>query len=140
MTYLVDTNVISELRKGVRCDPNVAAWYAGVAETGLFLSVLVIGEIRSGIERLRRRDRPQAAAIASWLAAITRDFEDRILPIDRAVAEVWGRNNARRPIAAVDGLIAATARVHGLIVVTRNVADFARTGCPLLNPFEARAK
>lgn len=140
MTYLVDTNVISELRKGARCDPNVAAWYAGVAEAGLFLSVLVIGEIRSGIERLRRRDPRQAAAIASWLAAITRDFEDRILPIDRAVAEVWGLYNARHPIAAVDGLLAATARVYGLILVTRNVADFARTRCALLNPFEARAK
>ena len=136
MTYLVDTNVFSELRKGDRCDPHVAGWFAGVDEEDLNLSVLVIGEIRRGIETVRRRDVAGAAALERWLARLVRDHGDRLLPVDRAVAEEWGRLSALRPASVVDGLLAATARVHGLTLVTRNVRDVAWTGVACLDPFE----
>lgn len=139
MSFLLDTNVLSELRKGSRCDSHVAAWVSAVDDAGLFLSVLVIGEIRQGIEAVRGRDARSAAALDAWLARITAEYEDRILPVDRPVAEAWGRLNASTPLPAIDGLLAATARVHGLTFVTRNVTDAARSGVPCLDPFQRRA-
>lgn len=136
MTFLIDTNVISELRKGQGCDPNVAAWYASVEEADLYLSVLVTGEIRRGIERARRRDPARAAVFERWLGAIDGAFADRVLPIDRAVADEWGRLSAIRPIPAVDGLLAATAKVHAMTLATRNEADVAGLGALVLNPFK----
>ena len=135
MSYLLDTNVISELRKGERADPNVTAWFADLADEEIFLSVLTIGEIRRGIESVRRRDPDSAAALDRWLALLSEAHGDRILPIDRAIAEEWGRMNAPDPLPVVDGLLAATARVLGLTLVTRNIADVEGAGVELLDPF-----
>jgi predicted nucleic acid-binding protein len=135
LSYLLDTNIISELRKGERANSNVAAWFAGIADEEVFLSVLTIGEIRRGIESVRRRDPDSAAALDRWLALLTEAYADRILSVDRAVAEEWGRMNVPDPLPVVDGLLAATARVLGLTLVTRNVADVKGTGAQLLDPF-----
>jgi predicted nucleic acid-binding protein len=137
VTYLVDTNVASEERRP-NADPNVRAWWASVDETQVFLSVLLIGEARRGIERLRRRDPAQAAVLDEWLARLRRHAADRILPITGEIADEWGRLNVPDPLPPIDGLLAATARVRGLILVTRNTADFERSGVRLLNPFEPR--
>jgi predicted nucleic acid-binding protein len=134
--YLIDTNIISEVGKGRRCDRHVAAWYRDTRDDELFLSVLVVGEIRQGIERLRPRNRQRAAALEHWLQEILTSFSDRILPIDERVAQVWGRMNAREPLAAVDSLLAATAEAHGMTLVTRNLKDIERSGARCLNPFE----
>ncbi len=106
----------------------------GADESAPFTSVLVVGEIRRGIESLRRRDVPSALALELWLAALTDGFADRILPVERTVAEEWGRLNVPDPLPTVDGLLAATARVHGLTLVTRNTRDVACTGVPRLDP------
>ena len=138
MNYLIDTNIISEVRKGRRCDPNVASWYERIEDASLYLSVLVIGEIRKGIERIRPKDKTQANAIEDWLLAVDKAFGERILPVDRAVANEWGRLNASRPLPVVDGLLAATAKIHRMTLVTRNTADIADLGVHILNPFELR--
>ena len=135
MIYLLDTNVVSELRKGPRGHPNVVAWFSGVADGDLCLSVLVVGEIRRGIESVRRRDGAKASALDQWLTRLVRDHGERILPVDRAVAEEWGRLSAARSVSVVDTLLAATARVHGLTLVTRNVRDVEWTGVSCVNPF-----
>ena len=137
MRYLIDTNVISELRKGARADRRVADWFAGLTEDDLYVSVLTIGEIRKGIERIRLRDRRAAASLERWLHEVLEAHQDRILPVDEAVADEWGRLNVPDPLPVVDGLLAATATVHGLVLATRNVKDLRRTGVRLLNPFEA---
>ncbi len=139
MTFLVDTNVISEVRKNAACDGRVAAWYASIGDGDLYLSVLVMGEIRKGIELARRRDPKKAAALEEWLEDVGVAFGDRILPIDRAVADEWGRMSARRPIPVIDGMLAATAKVHRMTLVTRNDADVAGLGARVLNPFKAGA-
>ena len=136
MTFLIDTNIISEVRKGDRGNPAVAAWWNGVAEDDLWLSPLVLGEIRKGVELARRRDPRKAEALEAWLADLMSGFGDRVLPVDAAVAEQWGKMNALRPIPVVDALLAATAKVNGLALVTRNVADVAGLDVDVLNPFE----
>lgn len=138
MIYLLDTNVLSELRKGRRCNPGVAAWFSAIADPDLCLSVLVIGEIRRGIEGIRRRDGARAAALDQWLTRLVRDHGERILPVDRPVAEEWGRLTAVRAASVVDVLLAATARVHRLTLVTRNVRDVQWTGVSCVNPFTPR--
>jgi predicted nucleic acid-binding protein len=135
LSYLLDTNVISELRKGERADSNVTAWFADIADEEIFLSVLTIGEIRRGIESVRRSDPDAAAALDRWLALVSEAHGDRILSVDRAIAEEWGRLNVPDPLPVVDGLLAATARVLALTFVTRNVADVEGTGVDLLDPF-----
>ena len=137
MSYLLDTNVISEIRKQERSDRNVYRWWSGVRDAELHLSVLVLGEIRKGTEGVRGKDPKQADALERWLQAVYKAFEGRILGIDSAVAEEWGQMNARRPFPALDGLLAATAKIHGLTLVTRNVGDVADSGVSLLNPFAA---
>jgi len=137
VTWLIDTNVLSELRKGDGADAGVRAWFDGAAESELFTSVLVVGEIRRGIERLRQRDVAAALALEQWLMHIAFGFADRILGIDFAVAERWGRLNVPTAQPTVDGLLAATALEHDLILVTRNVRDVERTEVRCLNPFEA---
>lgn len=134
MSFLLDTNVVSEARKR---DPNphLKAWIDAVPGDALYLSVLVLGEVRRGIERLRRRDAPQAAMYETWLAQLLTDFRDRIVPVTPAIAQEWGRLNIPDPLPAVDGLMAATAKVHGWTFVTRNTAGLARPGLSLLNPF-----
>jgi predicted nucleic acid-binding protein len=136
MKFLVDTNVISEIGKGRGCDRNVAAWCQSVELGSVCLSVLVVGELRAGIERLRQRDAGRAARLERSLILTADMFADRIFGVDRRIAESWGRLNAEGRIPTVDGLIAATALVHGMIVVTRNVRDFAGTGVRVLNPFD----
>lgn len=135
MSYLIDTNVISELRKGKRADPGVVSWFEGLVDEEVFLSALTLGEIRRGIESIRRRDSAAAAALESWLGRISEAHRDRIVPIDRAIAEEWGRMNAPDPLPVVDGLLAATAKVVGLTLATRNTDDIARSGVSFLNPF-----
>ncbi len=135
MSFLIDTNVISEVRKGARCDPGVSAWWAGVSDDEIYLSVLTTGEIRKGIENVRRRDPEGAASLEGWLYRILNDFADRVLSIDIPIADEWARLNVPDPLPVIDGLIAATAKVRGLIVVTRNTSDIERTGARVLNPF-----
>ncbi|HEY4779230.1 MAG TPA: type II toxin-antitoxin system VapC family toxin [Solirubrobacterales bacterium] len=137
MPYLIDTNVISELRKGERADPAVTSWFAALADEDVFLSVLTIGEIRRGIESIRRRDPEAAAALDSWLGRVYGAHRDRIVGIDQAIAEEWGRMNVPDPLPVVDGLLAATAKVTGLTVATRNSDDFVRTGVSIVDPFSA---
>jgi predicted nucleic acid-binding protein len=138
VSYLLDTNVLSELRKGPRCDARVGAWFSSVAEEDLWLSVLVVGEIRRGIEAVKRRDPRKAGSLERWLTRLARDHGDRILPVDRAVAEEWGRLGAVRSISVIDALLAATARVHGLTLATRNLRDVEWTGASCVNPFAER--
>lgn len=135
--YLIDTNIISEVRKGKRCDARVAAWYRQVRDDELFLSVLVIGEIRQGVERLRTRNPRRAHRLEQWLEELLRSFGDRVLPVDERVARNWGRLNARDTFPVVDSLLAATAEAHGLILVTRNLKDIERSGVRCMNPFES---
>jgi len=134
VSFLLDTNVLSEARKPAG-DANVKAWIQSVSGADLHLSVLVVGEIRQGIERLRRRDPLQADVYERWLATLGRDYADRIIPITAAIAEEWGRLNVPHPLPTIDGLLAATAIVMDLTLVTRNTADVASTGVALLNPF-----
>jgi predicted nucleic acid-binding protein len=137
VSFLVDTNVLSELRKGRRANRGVRAWFGAVDDDDLFTSVLVIGELRRGVASIRRRDSAAAAALEQWLARLTELFSDRILAIDVAVADRWGALNVPDPLPTVDGLLAATALVHGLTLVTRNTRDVARTGVALIDPFES---
>jgi predicted nucleic acid-binding protein len=137
--FLVDTNVISELRKGARADANVRRWFESVDESAIFLSVLVTGEIRRGIEIIRKRDPRAASALERWLDDLVQTHSDRVLPVDAVIANAWGRLDARGTLPVVDGLLAATARVHDLTLVTRNLKDVARTGVVLLNPFAPAA-
>jgi predicted nucleic acid-binding protein len=137
LSYLLDTNVISELRKGERADPHVRKWFRELADEEIFLSVLTIGEIRRGIENVRRRDPESAAVLDSWLARLGEAHRDRILPVDRTIAEEWGRMNAPDPLPVVDGLLAATAKVIGLTFVTRNIADVKGSGVDLVDPFSS---
>jgi toxin FitB len=137
VSYLIDTNVISELRKGDRCDPAVAAWWAKVDEDELWISALVLGEIRRGIELARRRDPQKAKALEAWLEEMVAGFGDRILRVDEQVADEWGRMNAIRPLPVIDALLAATARVNSLTFVTRNGSDVQGVGVDILNPFAA---
>jgi predicted nucleic acid-binding protein len=137
LSFVIDTNVVSEARKGARADPGVMQWLSSVAAEDLYITVLVIGEIRQGVEGLRRRDPIQAGHLETWLSELRRLYADRILPIDLEAAEEWGRMNVPDPISSRDGLMAATAKVRGMTFVTRNTADVERTGVRLLNPFDA---
>jgi predicted nucleic acid-binding protein len=136
VNYLLDTNIISEVRKGAKCDAKVAAWYDLIDDADIYLSVLVLGEIRKGVERARPSNPAQARALEKWLATLAESFADRILPIDQAVADEWGRAGAKRPVSTVDALLAATAKVHGMTLATRNVSDVADLGSAFVNPFE----
>jgi len=140
VSYLLDTNVVSEIRKGARADKAVMKWLSEVDDEDLHLSVLVLGELRQGVERLRARDPAAAERLDRWLRRLAEGYEGRILLVDQPVAQEWGRLNVPDPMPAVDGLLAATALVHNLTLVTRNTRDVARTGARLLNPFEGGAR
>ena len=136
MSYLIDTNIISEVRKGTRCDAHVSAWYASVSDEDLFLSTLVLGEIRKGVELARPRDSARAVALERWLLDVEAAFNGRVLGIDNAVSDQWGRMSAIRSLPAIDGLLAATALTNGLTLVTRNDRDVAGLGAAVFNPFK----
>jgi predicted nucleic acid-binding protein len=132
--YLLDTNVLSELRKR-QPSRNVLAWVAATPPGALFTSSLVIGELRKGIENVRRRDQAQATRLADWLAELRTGYGDRILPVTSDIAERWGRFSSPGPVPVVEGLLAATAQEHGLVLATRNVKDVRRTGVACVDPF-----
>ena len=136
MSLLVDTNVISELRKGSRANPHVLAWFMGVAEEDIRLTSSPWGSCGAVDERLRERDARQAGALERWLRQVMRDHAERILPVDYRVAEQWGRLTAMRSGSVIDTLMAATAQVFDLVLVTRNVKHVAWTGVSYLNPFD----
>lgn len=136
--YLLDTDVISEARKGEKANPGVRAFLREAARDGsaLFLSVISIGELRRGVEVIRHRgDGPQAARLERWLDRVSIDFGDAILPFDQEAAHVWGRLRAPNAENPLDKQIAATALIHDLTVVTRNVSHYQTTSARLLNPF-----
>ena len=133
MSFLIDTNVISETRKRAP-DARVLAWFRQADQKDLFISVLTLGELVKGVARRARTD-PPAAALDHWVRGIERLFSDHVIPIDAEIAAAWGRLDAERPLPVIDALIAATARVHGLALVTRNVRDFKRTGVRCINPW-----
>jgi hypothetical protein len=134
--YLLDTNVVSELRKRDRANRFVTTWFRQRRPRELFISVLTLGELRRGAERVARRDPHSAAALRTWLDRTRVRFRDRIVDVDGVVADRWGRLGVADPLPDVDGLLAATALVHGMTVVTRNVRHVAPTGALHLNPFE----
>ena len=136
MSFLVDTCALSELVKP-KPSSDVCDWFDAAPPVALFVSVLTLGEIRKGVEKLE--DGRQRARIATWLeTALPAWFEDRVLPVDAGIADEWGRLVARlpRPIPTIDSLIAATAIRHRLAIVTRNESDFATTGVDILNPWK----
>ena len=135
--FLLDTNVVSELRKFGRVDRNVAAWARTAASSSLFLSVVVVYELEIGVRLMERRDRAQGAVLRAWLdGKVLASFAGRILPVDRVVALRSAALQVPDPKPVRDGFIAATALVHGLTVVTRNVGDFRTTGATVLNPWD----
>lgn len=136
MKFLLDTNVVSELRKGARADTGLREWFATVESDDLALSVLVFGELRLGILRIRRRDPQSAGHLATWLARLERTYQGRTLEIDHRVIETWAELNAPRSLPVIDSLQAATAVVHGLTFVTRNISDLIGVPARLLNPFQ----
>jgi hypothetical protein len=134
---LLDTVVVSELRKGARADPAVIAWQASVAAVPAYLSVITLIEIRCGLRRIAARDPSFATRLEAWYRErLLPRFHDHLLEVDRTVAEAAAGLTAGRTLPPHDALIAATARVHRLILVTRNAADFADTGVPVINPWE----
>lgn len=135
MAWLLDTNVLSERRKRERCAPPVRSWFESVEDEDLFTSVLVIGEIWRGIEVLRLRDVATARALDRWLRGLEESFANRILPVTVEICDLWGRLCPDQPLPPIDGLLAATALQHSLTLVTRNVADVARAGVDVFNPF-----
>ena len=135
MGYLIDTNVLSELRKQENCNKAVKAWFETVGDEEIFLSVLCIGEIQKGIGLLRRRDAQQADKLEVWLTELLDKYKNRILVVTTEIAQIWGEFSVPDPISVVDGLLAATAYVHDLTFVTRNIKDVERTGVSMINPF-----
>ena len=133
--FLLDTNILSELRKGNRCDLGVRQWIENVPSEELYVSVVVLGEIRQGVERIRMRDQTQARTLEKWLQNVTLHFADRILLVDENVADQWGRLGVRQPVPVLDAFLAATALAHDLAVVSRDHEGFRNTGVKVLNPF-----
>jgi toxin FitB len=132
MGFLIDTNVLSELRKDKKANPGVRQWYAQTNGNELYVSVLTLGEIRQGIEQIRRRDVIAAESLQCWFERLE---TGRILPITQKIADCWGRINVPDKLPVIDGYLAATALVHDLTLVTRNIKDVERSGVKLLNPF-----
>ncbi len=138
MMYLLDTNVISELRKHNNANPGVQQFFQNATEQNarLYISVITLGELRRGVERIRHRgDQPQADLLEAWLQTILEDYTDHILDFTTTEAQVWGRLRVPHPQNAIDKQLAATALTCGLTLVTRNISDFAGTGVDLINPF-----
>jgi len=139
MDYLLDTNVLSELRKGSHADEHVRDWAQSATGERHYISVLSLGEIRKGIERLRRTAPKKCEVFERWLERLAFDYASDILDVNDAVADRWGRLEAGRTRPVIDGLLAATALEFGLTLATRNTRDFAGTGVKLVNPFDRSA-
>ena len=137
MSFLLDTNVVSETRKRTP-DRNVLAWFDDTDHQDLHVSVLTIGELTRGIARRRRRDPRSADSLEHWLRGIEELFSDRVIPIDASIATAWGNSDADQPLPVIDSLLAATAKVRGLTLVTRNVKDIEPTGVAWINPWDSR--
>lgn len=135
--FLLDTNVVSEFRKGSRADVGVIDFVDQHPADSFWLSVIVVGELSRGIELLRRRDPESAELLDVWFLELVDEYEERILPISPAIALQWGGLGIPDPLPVADALIAATGLEHDLIVVSRNLADIARSGVECLNPFAA---
>jgi len=135
LRYLLETNVISERRKRDRANPNVVKWVAVIPARDLGTSVIVLAEIRRGIELKRRTDNSQAAKLEAWYRHMRGELGDRVLSINEPVAEAWAMMSIPNPLPLMDGLLAATAKVYRLTLVTRNVIDIARTEVAIINPF-----
>ena len=135
MTFLADTNVLSELRKRTRANPNVRAWMEAIEWRSIHTSWIAIAELRRGVALVRRDDPAQAIALDGWISEILTQLEDRIFPVDRAVAETWAGLMVPNPRPAMDTLIAATAAVQGLTLATRNIRDFAGSGVKVFDPW-----
>jgi predicted nucleic acid-binding protein len=134
LSFLLDTNIVSELgRKNP--DRRVAAWANSVGTAALHLSVLTLGEIAKGAASLERRDAMRGAALSRWLEGLRHQYADRIIAVDDQIAEAWGRLASRRSIPVIDALLAATALVRGMTLVTRNIRDIADVGVEVLNPW-----
>ena len=136
MSYLLDTNVISEMRRKSP-DSNVLAWLDGVDQKELFISVLTIGELSKGIARRRLKDPEMAESLQHWLRGIETFFADHVIGINTAIAMDWGAINDGRSLPVIDSLLAATARVRKLTLVTRNVRDIEPMNVPCFNPWSA---
>ncbi len=139
--YLIDTNVISEVRKKSKANGGVRNFFRQAAEddTRMYMSVVTVGELRRGVESIRHRgDAGQAGRLEKWLEALLAEYQDHILAIDTDIAQLWGLLRAPHPENALDKQIAATALIHELTVVTRNDKDFLGTGVPVLNPFAGK--
>lgn len=137
---LLDTNILSELRRGQRADAGLLTWFNAEPEKGMFLSVITLGEIRKGIERIRPRDPSQAATLEVWLVRLKRQFSGKFLPITAEISDRWGRMQGFRPLPVLDSLLGATAIERNLTLVTRNEAGFAGLGIRVLNPFSKPVK
>ena len=135
MTYLVDTNVLSEARRG---SVEARAWFRSIVPSTIYLSVVTLGEIMKGIALKKRNDPHAAASLTAWLERLREDHAARILPVSDLIALEWGRLAAERSRGMADGLIAATAAVHGKILVTRNISDFVDLPLQTINPWDLR--
>ncbi|MFE0754569.1 type II toxin-antitoxin system VapC family toxin [Inquilinus sp. NPDC058860] len=132
--YLLDTNILSETRRA-RAEPRVLSFLSAADPARLFVSVLTLGELRKGIDIRRRSDAETAAKLGLWADALEASFADRVLAVDAATAKLWGALSADRPRPVIDTLLAATAIVHDLTLVTRNTGDVTGTGVPVLDPW-----
>jgi predicted nucleic acid-binding protein len=136
--FLIDTNIISELRKGQKADAGVVEFFANAVknDTPLYISVITLGELRRGVELIiNRGDIAQGKLLADWLYSVQTEYQNNVLPIDAEIALLWGKMRGSNPQNSIDKLIAATALMFELTVVTRNIKDFENTGVNLLNPF-----
>jgi predicted nucleic acid-binding protein len=135
VNVLVDTNVVSELKRGRNADSRVLAWFSQMPNEQIFTSVIVLGEVRRGIELMARRDKPQSELLERWYSSVREQLANRVLAVDEAVMTVWSRISVPDPLPAYDGLIAATALVHGMTIATRNATDYRRAGVAVFDPW-----
>jgi len=134
--FLLDTNILSEIRKKKHCNANVKTWFNNISDDSIYLSILVTGEIRKGIELKRRKDPVQSLILEQWLTTIEEYYSGRILAFNSETCDIWGKLNAIRPLPVIDSLLAATALQNNLTFVTRNIKDVDGIGVKLLNPFD----